>query len=109
MTTTPAPHPATPGPAEVDERFAAPRTALDVAAWHTDAVERRRDAVAFPVDGRPVGVSAQAPGCPMQRVVAVPDVPDAPHGPGSPGVPELVVGRVRVTRPARQGRSTTSA
>lgn len=91
------------------EDFVAPRTTLDVAAWHTYAAEWRPGAVTFSVDGRRVGASAQAPDYPMQLIVAVFDFPDAPHGPGSPEVPELVVGRVQVTRPAPQGRSTTSA
>jgi hypothetical protein len=89
------------------EEFAAPRTALDVGAWHTYGAVWRPGGVTFTLDGRPTAEVAQAPDYPVQLLLAVFDFPDAPHGPGAPDVPELVVGRVRGT--AAHGPSSTSA
>lgn len=79
------------------EDFAAPRTALDVAAWHTYAVAWQPGSATFEVDGTVTRTLAQAPGYPMQLMLGVFDFPDRPHAPGGPAVPELVVGRVRAT------------
>lgn len=79
------------------EDFAAPRTAVDVAAWHTYAVQWRPGRAVFEVDGVVTRETGQAPDYPLQLMLGVFDFPEAPHGPGAPAVPELVVGRVRVT------------
>ncbi|NHT19592.1 glycoside hydrolase family 16 protein [Cellulomonas sp. IC4_254] len=79
------------------EDFTAPRTGVDVAAWHTYAVEWWPDRATFAVDGVVTREVAQAPTYPMQLMLGVFDFPERPHGPGAPAVPELVVGRVRVT------------
>lgn len=82
------------------EDFTAPRTRLDVAAWHTYAADWRPGEVRFSVDGALTRTVAQAPDYPMQLILGVFHFPEAPHGPGSPVVPELVVRRVRGTAPA---------
>lgn len=81
---------------DLREEFSAPRTAVDVAAWHTYAVEWRPGRAVFAVDGVVTRELAQAPGYPLQLMLGVFDFPEQPHGPGAPAVPELVVGRVRV-------------
>jgi len=82
---------------DLREEFAAPRTALDVAARHTYAVSWRPGRAVFEVDGLVTRTLDQAPGYPLQLMLGVFDFPDRPHGPGAPAVPELVVERVRVT------------
>lgn len=78
------------------EEFSAPRTTIDVAGWHTYAVDWRPGRAAFAVDGVVTREVAQAPDYPLQLMLGVFDFPEQPHGPGAPAVPELVVGRVRV-------------
>lgn len=78
------------------EDFAAPRTRVDVSAWHTYAVDWRPGSVTFEVDGTVTRTLAQAPDYPMQLVLGVFDFPEQPHT-GGPAVPELVVARVRGT------------
>lgn len=82
---------------DLREEFSAPRTAVDVAARHTYAVTWRPGRAVFEVDGVVTRSLAEAPGYPMQLMLAVFDFPDRPHGPGAPAVPELVVERVRIT------------
>lgn len=82
---------------DLREEFAAPRTAVDVAARHTYAVSWRPGRAVFEVDGLVTRTLDQAPGYPLQLMLGVFDFPDRPHGPGAPAVPELVVERVRVT------------
>lgn len=79
------------------EEFAAPRMPIDVAAWHTFAVDWRPGSVAFAVDGTPTRVLDQAPDYPLQLMLGVFDFPEAPHAVTGPAVPELVVARVRGT------------
>ncbi|WP_454048904.1 glycoside hydrolase family 16 protein [Cellulomonas sp. Marseille-Q8402] len=79
------------------EEFTAPRLPLDVAAWHTYAVDWRPGSVAFAVDGTVTQVVEQAPDYPVQLILGVFDFPDAAHDPAGPAVPELVVARVRGT------------
>jgi hypothetical protein len=82
-------------PAIVDE-FAAPRIAVDVAEFHVYAADWRPGRVDFLVDGRHVTAVEQAPGYPMQMMVAVFDFPDKADA-AAPGdhVPELAVDYVR--------------
>ncbi|MCG7287490.1 glycoside hydrolase family 16 protein [Cellulomonas sp. ACRRI] len=79
------------------EEFSAPRTTVDVAGWHTYAVEWRPGRAVFELDGVVTRELAQAPDYPLQLMLGVFDFPGRPHGAGSPAVPELVVRRVRVT------------
>nr|WP_275586549.1 glycoside hydrolase family 16 protein [Geodermatophilus normandii] len=81
-------------PRLVDD-FAAPRPGIDVAQWHTYAVDWRPDGAAFSVDGEVVREVAGTPDYPMQSMVAVFDFPEKAV-PGEPYVvPELVVDRFR--------------
>ncbi|WP_425454163.1 family 16 glycosylhydrolase [Geodermatophilus normandii] len=82
------------------------RPGIDVAEWHTYAVDWRPDGAAFSVDGEVVREVAVVPDYPVQSMVAVFDFPEKAV-PGEPYVvPELVVdsfrGRNRVT--AGRGR-----
>ncbi|GAB3191372.1 hypothetical protein GCM10027261_01030 [Geodermatophilus arenarius] len=80
------------------EDFAAPRPGIDVADWHTYAVDWRPDGAAFSVDGRVVREVAVTPDYPLQSMVAVFDFPEKAV-PGEPYVvPELVVDRFRGSR-----------
>lgn len=83
------------------EEFAAPRTAIDVAAEHVYAVDWRDGAVDVLVDGRTVRTLGQAPDYPLQLILGVFDFPAHPRAHEAGGVvPELVVSRVRATPPA---------
>jgi hypothetical protein len=76
------------------EDFAAPRPGIDVADWHTYAVDWRPDGAAFAVDGRVVREVAVTPDYPVQAMLAVFDFPGKAV-PGEPYVvPELVVDRI---------------
>jgi hypothetical protein len=76
------------------EDFAAPVLHLDVAQFHTYAVEWTTDRAVFLVDDEPVRTIPQAPAYPMQSMIAVFDFPDR-AGPESDGhVPTLVVDHV---------------
>jgi hypothetical protein len=83
------------------EAFATEPVALDVAAYHVYAVDWRPGSVAFAIDGREVRRLDQAPGYPLQLMIAVFDFPGRPAGPAAgigaatPFVPELVVSHVR--------------
>jgi hypothetical protein len=81
-------------PRLVDD-FAAPRPGIDVAEWHTYAVDWRPDGAAFSVDGQVVREVALTPDYPLQSMVAVFDFPEKAV-PGEPYVvPELVVDSFR--------------
>ncbi len=81
-------------PRLVDD-FAAPRPGIDVADWHTYAVDWRPDRAVFSVDGRPVREVAVTPDYPVQAMLAVFDFPEEAV-PGEPYVvPELVVDWIR--------------
>ncbi|GAB3300801.1 hypothetical protein GCM10027451_03350 [Geodermatophilus aquaeductus] len=81
-------------PRLVDD-FAAPRPGIDVAEWHTYAVDWRPDGAAFSVDGQVVHEVGLTPDYPMQSMVAVFDFPEKAV-PGEPYVvPELVVDSFR--------------
>ena len=81
-------------PRLVDD-FAAPRPGIDVAGWHTYAVDWRPDGATFSVDGQVVREVALTPDYPLQSMVAVFDFPEKAV-PGEPYVvPELVVDSFR--------------
>jgi hypothetical protein len=76
------------------EDFVTPRLELDVAEFHTYAVDWRPDGATFLVDGEEVHRVAVAPDYPVQAMLAVFDFPDR-AAPGAPYVvPELVVDRI---------------
>lgn len=74
------------------EDFAAVRTAIDVAALHTYAVDWRPGRLALSIDGRVTRVVEQAPDYPLQLILGVFDFPDESPDPAL--TPELVVRRV---------------
>ena len=80
-------------PALTDD-FRAPELDIDVREHHVYAADWRPGRVDFSVDGEPVRSVEQAPGYPMQFMVAVFDFPSKP-GP-SDHVPLFAVDRVRV-------------
>ena len=77
------------------EEFAAEPLPIDVAEFHTYAVDWRPGSLTFLVDGAPVRHVAQAPDYPVQLMIGVFDFPDKadPSAPDVP-VPELVVSHV---------------
>ncbi|WP_073252357.1 glycoside hydrolase family 16 protein [Cryptosporangium aurantiacum] len=77
----------------VAEDFSAPRLPIDVAEFHTYAVDWTRSRVAFYVDGEFVRECPRPPWYPMQHMLAVFDFPDAAALPAPP--PELVVDYLR--------------
>ncbi len=80
---------------EVPEDFAAPRLPIDLADFHTFAVDWSSDRVRFFVDGEPVRECAGPPRYPMQMMVAVFDFPEKSAGSDDDLVPELVVDYLR--------------
>jgi Glycosyl hydrolases family 16 len=80
----------------LEDAFAPERLALDVAGFHTYAVNWRPDSVRFLVDGRQIRRIHQAPDYPLQLELGVFQFPDRPAGPDDPEIPELVVSHVRV-------------
>ena len=74
------------------EDFVAVRTALDVATFHTYAVDWRPGRVAFSIDGTPTRVVEQAPDYPVELILGVFDFPA--ENPDPTITPELVVRRV---------------
>jgi hypothetical protein len=78
----------------VAEDFAAPRLDLDVAEFHTYAVDWRPGRAVFLVDDEPVRTVATSPDYPVQTMLAVFDFPGKAVR-GEPYVePELVVDRI---------------
>jgi len=67
---------------------------IDVAEFHTYAVDWRPGSLAFSVDGEVVREVGQAPDYPVQLMLGVFDFP-AKAGPGDDTVPELVASHVR--------------
>jgi beta-glucanase (GH16 family) len=84
------------------EDFEAPRLPIDVAAFHTYAVDWRPGWATFSVDGRPIRSIEEAPDYPLQLMIGVFDFPARASGPDDPAVPELVVSHVH-GRPTRDG------
>jgi hypothetical protein len=79
----------------VPEDFAAVRLPIDIAEFHTYAVDRSPGRVEFSVDGQPVRGCDGAPDYPVQHMIAVFDFPDRSTGDDADAVPELVVDHVR--------------
>ena len=81
-------------PALTDD-FAAPRLAIDVADFHTYAVDWDADLAVFTVDGQEVRRCPHPPTYPMQVMLGVFDFPEWSDGHDDHLVPELVVDWVR--------------
>jgi hypothetical protein len=79
----------------VTEDFDAVRLALDVADFHTYAVDWTSDKVDFLVDGVQVRTCLNPPTYPMQLMIAVFDFPEKSDGADADAVPALVVDYVR--------------
>jgi hypothetical protein len=79
--------------------FAAPRLAVDVAEFHTYAVDWDADEARFSVDGEEVRRCSRPPTYPMQLMVAVFDFLEWSTGDDDHLVPELVVDWIRTDRP----------
>ena len=88
------------------EDFAATRLPLDVAEFHTYAVERTPEQVTFLVDGEPLRSCPAPPGYPMQNMIAVFEFPDRPGGDDAV-VPQLRVDHVRGFAPLAPARRTS--
>ncbi|MBM7784963.1 glycoside hydrolase family 16 protein [Tenggerimyces flavus] len=80
---------------DVADAFTAPRLAVDVADFHTYAVEWTAERADFFVDDEQVHTSAKPPRYPMQMEIAVFDFPDKSTGDDHDAVPALVVDWVR--------------
>ncbi|BCJ53333.1 hypothetical protein Asp14428_48080 [Actinoplanes sp. NBRC 14428] len=76
------------------EDWSAPRLEIDVADFHTYAVDWAPDSLTFAVDGKVIKRVGQAPGYPVQLMLAVFDFPDRADSAEVP-VPELIVSHVR--------------
>ena len=83
---------------EVREDFAALRLPLDVADFHTYAVDWAPDQVDFLVDGELVRTCQGPPGYPLQAMLAVFDFPEWSTGDDDHDVPLLAVDWVRCYR-----------
>jgi len=79
----------------VAEDFAAVRLPIDIAEFHTYAVDWSADRVDFFVDGELARGCARPPAYPMQMMIAVFDFPDRSNGDDADAVPELVVDFLR--------------
>jgi len=79
----------------VAEDFEAVRLPIDIADFHTYAVDWTAQRVDFFVDGEPVRSCANPPTYPMQMMVAVFDFPERSTGEDADAVPELVVDYLR--------------
>lgn len=79
---------------DVSEDFAAPRVPVDVADFHTYAVEWSADEASFFVDETLVRSCPRPPTYPVQLMLAVFDFPDRSVGGDDDAVPELVVDRI---------------
>jgi hypothetical protein len=77
------------------EDFAAPRLALDMADFHTYAVDWRPDGAVFLVDGEPVRTVSVTPDYPMQTMLAVFDFPEKAVVGEPYREPELVIDHIR--------------
>jgi beta-glucanase (GH16 family) len=74
--------------------FDAPRLHLDVADFHTYAVDWHADEAVFSVDGGEVRRCPRPPTYPLQLMVAVYDFPEWSVGDDAHLVPELVVDHI---------------
>jgi hypothetical protein len=82
-------------PAVVDD-FDAVRLPIDVADFHTYAVDWTAERAEFLVDGEPVRSCPRPPSYPMQLMLAVFDFPADSAGDDADAVPSLIVDYVRV-------------
>ncbi|MEU4419165.1 glycoside hydrolase family 16 protein [Actinoplanes sp. NPDC024001] len=78
----------------VTEEWGTVTLPVDVAEFHTYAVDWQPGSLEFSVDGSVVKRVAQAPDYPMQLEIAVFDFPDRAMTPGPVPVPELIVTEV---------------
>ncbi|WP_448614256.1 glycoside hydrolase family 16 protein [Modestobacter sp. URMC 112] len=79
---------------QVADDFAAVRLPLDVADFHTYAVDWTAERADFLVDGERVRSTPAPPWYPVQMMIAVFDFPDRSTGDDAELVPELVVDRI---------------
>jgi hypothetical protein len=79
----------------IAEDFEAVRLPIDVADFHTYAVDWRPERVDFLVDGELIRSCSGPPSYPMQMMIAVFDFPDRSTGADSAAVPELIVDYLR--------------
>lgn len=80
---------------ELTEDFAAPRLPVDVAGFHTYAVDWDADEAVFGVDGMEVRRCPRPPTYPMQLMLGVFDFLEWSTGDDDHLVPELVIDRIR--------------
>ena len=80
---------------EVTEDFAAVRLPIDLAEFHTYAVDWTAERAEFLVDGEPVRSCPRPPSYPMQMMLAVFDFPEQSSGDDDHAVPELFVDYLR--------------
>ena len=80
---------------DTPEDFEAVRLPIDVAAFHTYAVDWTPERAEFSVDGTVVRSCPRPPAYPMQMMVAVFDFPDRSTGGDDDAVPRLVVDHLR--------------
>lgn len=79
----------------VAEDFDAVRLPVDVASFHTYAVDWTAEGADFFVDDTLIRSCPRPPAYPMQMMLAVFDFPEEPAGGAADLVPELVVDRIR--------------
>jgi Glycosyl hydrolases family 16 len=79
----------------ITEDFEAVRLPIDVADFHTYAVDWTEDKADFLVDGVPVRTCPNPPPYPMQLMLAVFDFPEKSDGTDAETVPSLIVDYVR--------------
>ena len=79
---------------DVAEDFAAVRLPVDVAEFHTYAVDWTPERATFLVDGAVVRSAERPPWYPVQMMIAVFDFPERSTGDDDAAVPELVIDRI---------------
>lgn len=79
----------------IAEDFEAVRLPIDVAEFHTYAVDWTAERVGFLIDGELVRSCPRPPTYPMQMMIAVFDFPDRSTGNDAGAVPELIVDYLR--------------
>lgn len=82
----------------ITEDFEAVRLPIDIADFHTYAVDWTADKADFLVDGVHVRTCQNPPAYPMQLMVAVFDFPEKSDGTDAEAVPAFIVDRVREYR-----------